>query len=510
MRILQMTFVGMGMSYSRVSAESVPPLASSVGSYKCSISSDSAALGDDIVLPSELVSSLLRAVSPADLHSLVIADTGATDHMLPDRLAFISYKSVCSLRVWMGNNSHAPVLGWGTAIVSLNGQRLLIRNVLHVPALWVPLYSLCAHLRQCGCGFVRSFDMGMHVYFPGVVLSVDMSTDCHLSYEPLGKSAPLSSLHYVQPRCAPVHYPAKGSAFWAGAAPASPPLLRPSDAPVLIEDDGSSEDNDDATPPADDVESGLPTFPSLVPKQVLRVSSKSFSPNNLALISKQLQVLSDHLSGITVPPLPSPPAVSDSGAPVSDLDRHGFYRLSRRRMSFGLFIVPVLLLHRFVRVIVLMAPTLKLTGLQKSFIVPSAVVVSAITSISFRPASMVSGWLAASSRSLLVPLRRFRKLLGERPSIMHSLSTLMLFMLTLPLGIVSPQVVSDTLSSSLIVPLVTTGFLVSRICQVCQFSVLFISFGLTRDLMLGVFGAIATLNFLGRRFGSTLLTMLPT
>ena len=141
--------------------------------------------------------------------------------MLPDRLAFISYKSVRSLRVRMGNNSYAPVLGRGTAIVSLNGKRLLIRNVLHVPALRIPLYSLRAHLRQRGCGFVGSFDTGMHVYFPGVVLSVDMSTDCHLSYEPLGKSAPLSSLHYVQPRCAPVHYPAEGSAFRAGAALAS-------------------------------------------------------------------------------------------------------------------------------------------------------------------------------------------------------------------------------------------------------------------------------------------------
>jgi hypothetical protein len=28
-----------------------------------------------------------------------------------------------------------------------------------------------------------------------VVLSVDTSTNCHRSYEPLGKSAPLSTLH---------------------------------------------------------------------------------------------------------------------------------------------------------------------------------------------------------------------------------------------------------------------------------------------------------------------------
>jgi hypothetical protein len=217
----------------------------------------------------------------------------------------------------MGNNSYAPVLGKGTAIVSLNGKRLLIRDVLHDPALRIPLYSLWAHLRQRVCGFVGSFDTGMHVYFPGVVLSVDMSTDCHLSYKPLGKSAPLSSLHYVQPWCAPIHYPAEGSAFRAGAALASPPAIRPSDAPALIEDDGSSAAPVGAPPSADDVESDLPTYPSIVPKQVGRTSSKSFSSADLALISKQLQVLSDRLSGITVP---SPPAVSESDSPVSDLD----------------------------------------------------------------------------------------------------------------------------------------------------------------------------------------------
>ena len=144
-----------------------------------------------------------------------VADTGATDHMVPDRNAFISYKSVVGLRVRMGNNSYAPVLGRGTTIISLNGQRLLIRNVLHVPGLRVPLYSLRAHLRQFGCGFLGSHETGMHVYFPGVVLTVDTSSDCHLSYEPLGKTTALSSLHYVQPRCPPVVYPSERSALLA-------------------------------------------------------------------------------------------------------------------------------------------------------------------------------------------------------------------------------------------------------------------------------------------------------
>jgi hypothetical protein len=52
---------------------------------------------------------------------LVVADTGATDHMLPDVSAFISYKRVHDLSMRMGNNSFVPVLGWGTAVFSLNG-----------------------------------------------------------------------------------------------------------------------------------------------------------------------------------------------------------------------------------------------------------------------------------------------------------------------------------------------------------------------------------------------------
>jgi hypothetical protein len=169
-----------------------------------------------LFLPPGLVLALLKAIYPNDLGAslwLVMADTGATDHMVPNCSAFISYKTVCHLCVRMGNTSYAPILGQGTAIISLKGRCLLIWSVLHVSTLRVPLYSLRAHLHQRGCGFVGSYDTGMHVYFPGVVLSMNTLTDCHLSYEPLGKSAPLSTLYYIQPRCPPIIYPDKGSAF---------------------------------------------------------------------------------------------------------------------------------------------------------------------------------------------------------------------------------------------------------------------------------------------------------
>jgi len=125
------------------------------GGPTCSVTQSA----DDIIIPPTLVQLLLKAIPTTGSGTpfrFVVADTGATDHMVPDCGAFISYKSIHGLCVRMGNNSFAPVLGRGTAIISLNGQRLLIKNVLHVPGLRVPLHSLRAHLCQSGCRFLGS------------------------------------------------------------------------------------------------------------------------------------------------------------------------------------------------------------------------------------------------------------------------------------------------------------------------------------------------------------------
>ena len=103
----------------------------------------------------------------------------------------------------MGNKTLAPVLGTGTAVISLNGKKVLVRNVLHVPTLRTPLYSLRKHLTQRGCGFIGDDSLGgLFVYFPTFVLAVDTTKDCHLSYKPIGHKAALKDLDYVQPRCA--------------------------------------------------------------------------------------------------------------------------------------------------------------------------------------------------------------------------------------------------------------------------------------------------------------------
>ncbi len=66
---------------------------------------------DDVILPPTLVQSLLKAIPTTGSGTpfrFLVADTGATDHMVPDRGAFISYKSIHGLRVRMGNNSFPP------------------------------------------------------------------------------------------------------------------------------------------------------------------------------------------------------------------------------------------------------------------------------------------------------------------------------------------------------------------------------------------------------------------
>jgi hypothetical protein len=60
--------------------------------------------------------------------SLLVADTGATNHMLPNKAAFVLYYPVSGQQVRMGNNSFAPIHGHGTAVISLNGKKILIRE----------------------------------------------------------------------------------------------------------------------------------------------------------------------------------------------------------------------------------------------------------------------------------------------------------------------------------------------------------------------------------------------
>jgi hypothetical protein len=118
--------------------------------------------------------------------------------MIPNKSAFISYRPVSDHRIPMRNNSFAPILGTGLAIISLNGKCILIQDCLHVPALPNPLYSLRAHQRQHGCSFIGMHQLGMYVFFPSFIIEVVTATDCHLLYKPIRQSTTMSTLDYIK------------------------------------------------------------------------------------------------------------------------------------------------------------------------------------------------------------------------------------------------------------------------------------------------------------------------
>ena len=168
-----------------------------------------------------------------------VADTGATHTMIPWYDAFVSYhKAVSGEYVLLAGNQQAPILGRGTAVFYLNGQLVKIRNVLHVPSLRIPLYSLRAHRKIPGCGFIG--DDNFLVWFPNFVLEVDASVDSHLDF-----SLPDSDIitpDYEQPR-----------ASRATKLPAPQDAHPSATIPNLIEDD------DDIAPA--DVAPSLTTLP---------------------------------------------------------------------------------------------------------------------------------------------------------------------------------------------------------------------------------------------------------
>lgn len=186
--------------------------------------------------------------------------------MLSDRSAFISYKLVHHLCVQMGNNSNAPVLGQGMAIVSLNGKCLMIRMFFMFPPFGshstgsVPTsISRVVDLSEASTwGCMCTFRVSFIVFTCRLTATSCTNPVVSLLLYPLftifNLGVPLS---YIQPRALPfVHVL----------------LLTPP--PVLIEDDGSLINTDRPSSLVDDSALDLPTFTSLVAKQVHQTPSK--------------------------------------------------------------------------------------------------------------------------------------------------------------------------------------------------------------------------------------------
>ena len=108
---------------------------------------------------------------------LVVIDSGATEHMWVRKSDFVSYDATPGAYVIIANDDKVPCLGRGTVRFYLNGKLIEITNVLHVPSLRSPLYSVRQHRRYESCSFVGD-NSGMFLTFPEFTVEIDDSEDC--------------------------------------------------------------------------------------------------------------------------------------------------------------------------------------------------------------------------------------------------------------------------------------------------------------------------------------------
>jgi hypothetical protein len=99
-------------------------------------------------------------------HDECCANSGATEHMIPDYKAFTSYKRCTNKFVTLGDTTKLPIMGRGKAKFYLNNKVVEVRIALHVPGLQAPLYSLRRQRHMEGCGYYSQFGVGSFILFP--------------------------------------------------------------------------------------------------------------------------------------------------------------------------------------------------------------------------------------------------------------------------------------------------------------------------------------------------------
>ena len=79
----------------------------------------------------------------------------------------------------------------------MGGRNVIIRDVYHVPALRLLLFSNCVHRRVLGCGY-HSDNESVLVFSPSFSLEVDDEVDDYVTCRSLGRST--RTFDYIQPK----------------------------------------------------------------------------------------------------------------------------------------------------------------------------------------------------------------------------------------------------------------------------------------------------------------------
>eukprot|EP00804_Cyclotella_cryptica_P022103 CCRYP_011581-RA/>CCRYP_011581-RA protein AED:0.10 eAED:0.05 QI:0/0/0/1/0/0/6/0/1337 len=253
------------------------------------------------IAQSHLSSNSATICRPNNSNSFAVADSGATDTMLPDYSAFISYRRQHNRWVTLGDTTKVPILGEGTAKIKLNGKTIILRRCLHVPELRNPLYSLRRHRHMPGCGTYSDYDHGAFILFPRFTLQIDDT-------EPIGRTGDHLPLDYVEPRVysPPLPLPPLISASLTLVRVAAPPSN-----PIIHK---APESKDPITVPTDSLH--------ITDKELLASTTIPLSPRLLSAI---------HANPTSLPPVPphATPAAIESRTTFDPLKLHRIFGCRR-------------------------------------------------------------------------------------------------------------------------------------------------------------------------------------
>ena len=70
------------------------------------------------------------------------------------------------------DNTNSNIAGQGNAVVELKPQIILLWDVIHVPTLRTPLYSIYMHTRRTGCAYDMDDNVIIFLILPPFILVV--------------------------------------------------------------------------------------------------------------------------------------------------------------------------------------------------------------------------------------------------------------------------------------------------------------------------------------------------
>ena len=208
--------------------------------------------------------------------------------MWNDRSAFTDFRPLVGHFITIADNTRIQVTGVGTIVFLLGNRVIRLANVLCVPELAGPLFSVRRFRKIPGCGFFAT-NTKCCLAFPTFVLDIDDSTDVSLPYQSLPSATVFDFDELTTPHSVP-----SGSAFVTTRTGKSSSPPAPSPSPLVTHitppaTQPSADDRDDST--YDDM-------PPLIPRPSVKFSPALITPDTT----------------------PSAPRPSKSAAPASDHD----------------------------------------------------------------------------------------------------------------------------------------------------------------------------------------------